>query len=96
MGTAFVGKTFSIDLKSFYEHILDRHTYFGYWIEHEESDDVSDGYYDLKDLYALYVCDGETCSVVDVGKDCVGVISVDNPTHVFILTKEEFGFVCNE
>lgn len=33
-----MGKTFSIDLKSLYEHILDSHTYFGYWIEHEESD----------------------------------------------------------
>ena len=26
-----MGKTFSIDLKSLYEHILDSHTYFGCW-----------------------------------------------------------------
>lgn len=64
-----MGKMFSIDLKSLYEHILDSHTYFGYWIEHEESDDGSDGYYDLKDSSALYACDGEMCEIMGIGID---------------------------
>lgn len=91
-----MGKTFSIDLKSLYEHILDSHTYFGYWIEHEESDDGSDGYYDLKDSSALYACDGETCEIMGIGIDYVLIICVDSPTPTFVLTKEEFGFACHE
>lgn len=91
-----MGKTFSIDLKSLYEHILDSHTYFGYWIEHEESDDGSDGYYDLKDSSALYACDGETYEIMGIGIDYVLIICVDNPTPTFVLTKEEFGFACHE
>lgn len=91
-----MGKTFSIDLKSLYEHILDSHTYFGYWIEHEESDDGSDGYYDLKDSSALYACDGETCEIMGIGIDYVLVTCVDSPTPTFVLAKEEFGFVCHE
>ena len=87
-----MGKTFSIDLKSLYEHILDSHTYFGYWIEHEGSD----VYYDLKDSSALYACDGETCEIMSIGIDRVLITCVDNPTPTFILTKEEFGFVCHE
>ena len=89
-------KTFSIDLKSLYEHILDSHTYFGYWIEHEESDDGSDGYYDLKDSSALYACDGETCEIMGIGIDYVLIVCVDSQTPTFVLTKEEFGFVCHE
>lgn len=91
-----MGKTFSIDLKSLYEHILDSHTYFGYWIEHEESDDGSDGYYDLKDSSALYACDGETCEIMGVGIDYVLITCIDSQTPTFVLTKEEFGFVCHE
>lgn len=73
------------------------HTYYGYWIEYEESDDGSDGYYDLKDSFALYACDGETCEVMGVGRDCVLITCVDNDSsHGFILTKKEFGFVCHE
>lgn len=96
MGKTFIGKTFSIDLKSLYPYMIGCHTYYGYWIEYEESDDGSDGYYDLKDSYALYACDGETCKVVSVGKDYVSIICVDSPTHVFVLTKKEFGFACHE
>lgn len=91
-----MGKTFSIDLKSLYEHILDSHTYFGYWIEHEESDDGSDEYYDLKDSSALYACDGETCEIMCIGIDYVLITCVDSPAPTFALTKEEFSFVCNE
>lgn len=91
-----MGKTFSIDLKSLYEHIWYGNTIYGYWIEHEESDDGSDGYYDLKDSYDLYACDGEVCKVVGVGKDYVSLICVDSPSHKFVLTKEEFGFACHE
>ena len=89
-------KTFSIDLKSLYEHILDSHTYFGYWIEHEESDDWTDGYYDLKDSSALYACDGETCEIMGIGIDYVLIVCVDSQTPTFVVTKEEFGFVCHE
>nr|DAZ82108.1 MAG TPA: hypothetical protein [Caudoviricetes sp.] len=88
-------KTFSIDLKSLYEHIYGN-TIYGYWIEHEESDDGSDGYYDLKDSSALYACDGEVCEVVGVEKDYVLLTCVENRSHKFALTKEEFGFVCHE
>lgn len=91
-----MGKMFSIDLKSLYEHILDSHTYFGYWIEHEESNDGSDGYYDLKDSSALYACDGETCEIMGIGIDYVLIVCVDSQTPTFVLTKEEFNFVCHE
>lgn len=92
-----MGKTFSIDLKSLYTHILDCHTYYGYWIEYEESDDGSDEYYDLKDSSALYACDGEVCEVMGVGRDYVLLVCVDNnSSHGFVLTKEEFSFVCHE
>lgn len=87
-----MGKTFSIDLKSLYEHILDSHTYFGYWIEHEESD----VYYDLKDSSALYACDGEMCEIMGIGIDYVLITCIDSLAPTFVLTKEEFGFVCHE
>lgn len=91
-----MGKTFSIDLKSLYEHIWYGNTIYGYWIEHEESDDGSDGYYDLKDSSALYACDGEVCEVLDVKEHYVLLVCVDNSSHKFALTKEEFSFACHE
>lgn len=97
MEKTFIGKTFSIDLKSLYPHMIGCHTYYGYLIEYEENDDGSDGYYDLKDSFALYACDGETCEVMGVGRDCVLIVCVDNDSsHGFILTKKEFGFACHE
>ena len=90
-------KTFSIDLKSLYEHMMGCHTNYGYWIEYEENDDGSDGYYDLKDSSGLYACDGETCKVVGIGRDYVLIVCADDDSsHGFILTKKEFGFACHE
>lgn len=62
-------KTFSIDLKSLCTHMMGCHTNYGYWIEYEENDDGSDGYYDLKDSSGLYACDGESaCGIVFLGR----------------------------
>lgn len=90
-------KTFSIDLKSLYIHMMGFHADYGYWIEYEENDDGSDGYYDLKDSSSLYACDGETCKVVGIGRDYVLIVCADDDSsHRFVLTKKEFGFACHE
>lgn len=89
-----MGKKFSIDLKSLYEHIGDSHTHYGYWIGRDEHGE----YYDLRDSFALYACDGEVCEVVDVGNNYVALVCVDDNcfSFKFTLTKKEFDFVCNE
>lgn len=84
---------FSIDLTSLYEHIGDGETEFGYYIDHKE--DGVNTWNDLRQAFpsTLFVCDGETCSVI---KEFENSVYVYNDKNIpFWLSKDEFHICCN-